>query len=86
MTAQITLTPDQVEQLAAQVADIIASRISAQPPGEHWPEQMPPRVAAQYLGVSVRTVHQRAKAGIYRKHRRAGVGPYFLKKELDKQR
>jgi len=86
MTAQITLTPDQVAQLAAQVADIIASRISVQPPGEHWPEQMPPKVAAQYLGVSVRTVHQRAKDGIYRKYRRDGVGPYFLKRELDGQK
>ena len=83
MTDQIILTPDQVAQLAAQVADIIASRISVQPHGEHWPEQMPPKVAAQYLGISVRTVHQRAKAGIYRKYRLEGVGPYFLKRELD---
>ena len=86
MTAQITLTDAQVAQLAAQVADIIASRINAQPPGEHWPEQMPPKVAAQYLGISVRTVHQRAKDGIYRKYRRAGVGAYFLKRELHKQK
>lgn len=76
-----------LEQICQRAADIVLERIGKDGAAvSTWPEVMPPRVAAAYLRIHVRTLHRYAQNGIYPRHRKAGVGTYFLKSELDKQR
>lgn len=75
-----------IEHIAQRTADIVLERLGSAAPVSDWPEVMPPRVAAAYLRIHVRTLHRLAKNGIYHKRHREGVGSYFLKSELDKQK
>lgn len=81
-------TATLIETIAQRTADIVLERLGnvGTQTGSEWPEIMPPRVAAAYLRIHVRTLHRLAKNGIYHKRHRAGVGSYFLKSELDKAR
>lgn len=75
-----------IEHIAQRTADIVLERLGSAAPVSDWPEMMPPRVAAAYLRINVRTLHRYAQNGIYHKRHKAGVGSYFLKSELDRAR